>query len=94
MTFRPCFNNITVGGVTYRLGDVIEYSLEVTGGGQLVIGINGYRFETPTDVEWSATPFYFKAGAYVAVGNGGAGLSDPSTEGGWVVYGALEVLHA
>ena len=69
------------------LGDArASYSIEVSDG-RLTIVFNGKGFECPLDEAWSKFPFYFKAGAYV-IDNVG-----PPTEGGWVVYENLEVLH-
>jgi hypothetical protein len=85
--FRPGYaESPTV--IRMPLGDArADYSIEVTGVGQLVIVLNGLRFECPVDSDWLAYPFYFKAGAYVIDNEG------PDNEGGWVVYEALEVVH-
>ena len=64
-----------------------SYSIEVTGGGQLIIVLNGERFECPIDEDWDQYQFYFKAGAYVIDNEG------PESEGGWVVYENLSVTH-
>jgi hypothetical protein len=64
-----------------------NYSIDVTSDGRLIIILNGQRFEYPVDPAWASHPFYFKAGAYVIDNIG------PSTEGGWVTYEHLVVIH-
>jgi len=63
------------------------FRIQVTQGGTLVIWLNGQKFECPVHPSWLPTPFYFKAGAYV-IDNVG-----PDTEGGWIVYESLSVVH-
>jgi Alginate lyase len=63
------------------------YTIEVTDTGRLIINLNGQRYESTVHPSWLPTPFYFKAGAYV-IDNVG-----PATEGGWVIYESLNVIH-
>ena len=71
----------------YRLGEVVEFALNVSRTGDLTIGLNGVSYVTPIAIDWSMYRFYFKAGAYVIDTKGA------QDDGGKVTYSRLEVYH-
>lgn len=84
---KPTGSATKVLYVPTPLGKSFEYSLEVDASGELHIMLEGFGYRLQVDPEWSAYPFYFKAGAYVIDNDG------PETEGGWVVYEQFNVFN-
>lgn len=68
------------------LGQVFDYCIQVDERSQLTATLDELSASAPVNSKWSKYPFYFKAGAYV-IDNKGDG-----SEGGWVVYEALDVI--
>ncbi|RZI88258.1 MAG: hypothetical protein EOP15_11770, partial [Pseudomonas sp.] len=68
------------------LGQVFDYCIQVDERSQLTATLDELSASAPVNSKWSKYPFYFKAGAYVIDNKGDA------SEGGWVVYEALDVI--
>ncbi|RYY87274.1 MAG: hypothetical protein EOO15_12390, partial [Chitinophagaceae bacterium] len=68
------------------LGQVFDYCIQVDERSQLTATLDELSASAPVISKWSKYPFYFKAGAYVIDNKGDA------SEGGWVVYEALDVI--
>uniref|UniRef100_A0AAU6W0H4 Alginate lyase 2 domain-containing protein n=1 Tax=Pseudomonas phage Arace01 TaxID=3138526 RepID=A0AAU6W0H4_9VIRU len=86
--FRPKVDGPTqtLARIPCKVGQSFKYLLSVNEG-RLSVNLNGIIGTADISEEWEQFPFYFKAGAYVIDHEG------PVTEGGWVVYEKLDVLH-
>ncbi len=84
---EPMGSASKVHWVPCALGQAFEYAVTVMPDRTLLLSLNGAVKTLDVSKGWDAYPFYFKQGAYVIDHEG------PDTEGGWVVYEAIQVLH-